>query len=230
MIRESRDKTDASKTAGTKARPEEWIPLLLDIYEDLTLLLKDYRATPVVAGAGAYALHVEADPTKDIDITLSRPLTIDRLASLMSSLRRVLEERGYSVVGARIQQGRGTDDWVIQLLVSVSPGRIVGVEVFNLLSVRPLALYEVEEVIAYGKRLKALTLESWFASKLADPNGIDEHNLHRLESAVDKGIDKDKLFELLQRLSMTETIKTNAMDALKRTKHPRLRSLLSALI
>ena len=59
-------------------------------------------------------------------------------------------------MGARIQQGRGTDDWVIQLPVSVSPGRIVGVEVFNLLAVRPLALYEVEEVIAYGKKLKTL--------------------------------------------------------------------------
>ena len=29
---------------------------------------------------------------------------------------------------------------------------------------------------------------------------------------------------------MAETVKTNAMDALKRTKHSRLRSLLSTLI
>ena len=96
---EGKDEADAGKNIGARARPEEWIPLLLNIYEDLTLLLKDYKAMPVVAGAGVYALHVEADPTKDIDIALSKPLTIDKLASLMTSLRRVLEERGYSVVG-----------------------------------------------------------------------------------------------------------------------------------
>jgi len=119
---------------------------------------------------------------------------------------------------------------VIQVFIAISPGKIVGIEVFNLLAVRPLSLYETEIVEIEGLPVKTLTLESWVASKLADPNGVDEQNILRLEKAVEKGFNKTKLFEILMRLGMRETIRINSLDVLRRTRNEKLKKLLSLLI
>ena len=124
--------------------------------------------------------------------------------------------------------GRGIEDWVVQVFVAVGPGRVVGVEVFNMLAVRPLSLYEVEERTLKGRRVKVLTLESWVASKLADPNGVDEQNMRRLERAVEKGIDEAKLLEILRRLGMHSTVSLNARSVLRRTRSDCLRRILQA--
>jgi len=44
--------------------------------------------------------------------------------------------------------------------------------VSNLLVCRPLSLYEVVDAELAGTPIKAVSLESWFASKLADRGGL----------------------------------------------------------
>jgi hypothetical protein len=39
----------------------------------------------------------------------------------------------------------------------------------------------------------------------------------RLEKAVEKGFDETKLFDILMRLGMMETIKINSLDVFRRT-------------
>jgi len=51
----------------------------------------------------------------------------------------------------------------------------------------------------------------------------------RLEKAVDKGGDVDRLVSIVQRLPMGEAIKVNAREALRRTRQQSLRSVLSVL-
>ena len=213
-----------------EASPEEWLPLFTDVHDCLLALSAGTDIRPVVAGAAAYALHIEADPTKDIDFVLSRPLEVGRLVDLLNMLTQLLRERGWRVIGGRVQQGRGSEDWVVQTFVVVRPGRVVGLEVFNLLAVRPLALYEVEEIMYLERRFLTLTRESWVASKLADPNGVTERNLRRLERMVESGIDETKLFQTLMRLSLNEVVQNNAKDMLRRTKNEKLKRILSILV
>ena len=221
---------DSGEGLDYKASPREWLPLLLEAYDTVGEVAGKLGVGVVVAGAGAYALHVEADPTKDVDLVLTKPLPIEKLARILEEASEKLEEKGWKITGGRIQQGRSSEDWVIQLFVSPSPGRIIGLEVFNLLAVRPLSLYEVEEK-AYGdKKLKTLTLESWIASKLADPNGVDTVNQRRLEKAVEeKQVDIPKLYQILMRLGLDEIIKANARSLLHRTRNPKLKRILQPL-
>jgi len=141
-FRGEREAGRAYERIGGRAEPGEWIPVLLDAYGELSRILERYGARPIVAGAGAYGLHVEFDPTKDVDIVLSKPLDVANLTEVMKELVRGLKDRGRRVVGARIQLGRGGEDWVIQVFVVAGSGRVVAVEVFNLLPVRPATLYE----------------------------------------------------------------------------------------
>lgn len=219
----------SSSELGAKVEPGEWLPLLLYSYNILKRMARRFSSEVVVAGAGAYAVHVEADPTKDVDFVLTKPLSVSDMSTMLQELSRELGLKGWRVVGGRLQQGRSGEDWVMQVFVAVSPGRVVGVEVFNLLAVRPLSLYEVVEVEYGGLKVKVLTLESWVASKLADPNGIDERNIRRLEKAVEKGIDEARLLNILTRLGMGEVIAINAKSTLNRTRSPKLRRLLQML-
>lgn len=225
-----RDNVEYEFETRLRAGPEEWLPLLLDVYECLSKLAIEMSVRPVVAGAAAFAFHVEADPTKNIDIVLSKPLEVGRLADLLNRLIQSLSERGWMIVGSRIQQGRSAEDWVVQVLVAVKPGRVVGVEVFNLLAMRPLSFYEVEEVIYQGRVFLVLTRESWVASKLADPSGVDERNLRRLEKMFEAGIDESRLFQILMKLSLNTIVQINAKDLLKRTRSEKLRRTLLMLV
>jgi hypothetical protein len=184
----------------------------------------------VLAGAGAYSVHVEVDSTKDVDFILSKPLDVKILVEMLEELAGRLEMRGFNVIGRRLQQGRAPEDWVIQIFIAINLGRIIGIKVFNLLAVRPLSLYEATVVEVEGLPVKTLTLESWIASKLADPNGVDELNLRRLEKAVERGFDRVRLLEMLRRLGMSETIKVNVRDVLERTCKQELRELLLMLV
>ncbi|MCE4612639.1 MAG: hypothetical protein F7C07_02260 [Desulfurococcales archaeon] len=218
-----------AEEAGMRAEPRYWLPLMVDAYEALKELAKRYGAELVVAGAGAYSLHVEPDTTRHVDLVLSSPLGVQVLVELLDGLRKHLEGSGYRVVGARVQHGRAPEDWVAQLFVAVAPGLVVAVEVFNLLAVRPLSLYETVETRHAGRALRVLSLESWVASKLADPNGVDAWNVRRMERAVDRGLDKGRLYGVLAGLGMHETVRLNARSVLERTASGRLRELLSAL-
>jgi len=107
---------------------------------------------------------------------------------------------------------------------------VVSIEAFNLLAVRPLSFFEVTEVEIEGIKVKVLTLESWVASKLADPNGVDELNVRRLEKAVRRGVDEARLFEILMRLGMWEVVSVNARSVMRRTHDRRLIELLQMLV
>ncbi len=214
-----------------RARPEVWIPILLDFYKVAERIVRGFSVDVAVAGAGAYAVHMDPDSTKDIDLVLSHPLSVGDLAEILNKVREGLGRLGYRCVGARIQQGRGLEDWVIQIFVAASPGSIVGLELFNLLATRPLSLYSVEDAVLRGQRIKVLSLESWIASKLADPNGVDELNLRRLERVAENAsFSEAELFEILARLGLREIVKSNARDLLDRTGSRRLRELLTLLI
>ena len=219
-----------SEGYGPRAAPGEWLPLLLDAYIVVSQLARRFGLEVVIAGAGAYSLHVEADPTKDVDLVFSKPLPVSALPTILEELSRELRFRKWNVIGGRIQQGRSAEDWVIQLFVAVKPGRVVSVEVFNLLAVRPLSFFEVTEVEIESIKVKVLTLESWIASKLADPNGVDELNVRRLEKAVRRGINEAKLFEILMGLGMREVVSINARSAMRRTQDRRLIELLQMLV
>ena len=212
-----------------RALPEEWIPLMKIAYEELEDITGKMGVDIVLAGAGAYSVHVEPDSTRDVDFILSKSLDVKILVEILEEFAKKLEMRGFNVIGRRIQQGRAPEDWVIQIFIAVNLGRVVGIKVFNLLAVRPLSLYEATIVEVEGLPIKTLTLESWVASKLADPNGVDEHNLRRLEKAVERGFDKVRLLEMLRRLGMRETIKVNARDVIERTCEQKLRELLLML-
>lgn len=213
-----------------RASPEEWIPIMKIAYEELKNITSRMGVDAVLAGAGAYSVHVEVDSTKDVDFILSKPLDVKMLVEILEELAERLEMRGFNVIGRRLQRGRAPEDWVIQIFIAVNLGKVVGIKAFNLLAVRPLSLYEATVVEVEGLPVKTLTLESWIASKLADPNGVDEHNLRRLEKAVERGFDKVRLLEILRRLGMSETIKVNARDVLERTCKQELRELLLMLV
>jgi len=208
--------------AEFRADPSKWIPLLIDVYKELSNIMSSLGIDIVVAGAGAYSIHVELDSTKDIDLVLLKPVNIEILGRVLLELSNKLMSKRWRVVGERIQLGRSSEDWVAQIFIAVKPGHIIGVEIFNFLAVRPLTLYEVKETVLQGTTLKVLSLESWIASKFADPNGIDVHNLKRLEKAVMMEIDEVKLLEILRRLGMDEVIKLNARSILRKTHSEKL--------
>jgi len=217
------------ESGGALASPELWIPVFRAAYRAVSELAFGHGVSVAVAGSAAYSVHVELDETKDIDLVLSRPLEVGVLAAMLPRLEAALRGEGFRIVGGRLQLGRTPEDWAGQLIVAPAQGRVVGVEVFNLLACRPLSLYEVVDAELAGTPIKAVSLESWFASKLADPGGLGIRDIARLEKAVEKGVDIDKLISIVQRLSMGETIKINARDALRRTRHQGLRAVLSIL-
>lgn len=230
MVQEFQRKSRNNSEYSPRAKPEEWIPLLLDSYEIVSTIAKRFNVEVVVAGAGAYAFHVEADPTKDVDLVFTSPLPVEKLPYILHELSEKLKKRGWRIVGGNIQQGRSAEDWVIQVFVAVNTGRVVGVEVFNLLAMRPLTFYDIEEKSLDNKRLKTLTLESWIASKLLDPNGIDEHNIRRLEKAIEKGVNEAKLFQIIMRTGLQRLASINARDTLRRTNNPKLKQLLQMIV
>jgi hypothetical protein len=199
----------------SRALPEEWIPLMMIAYEELKNITGRMGVDVVLAGAGACSVHVEVDSTKDVDFILSKPLDVKMLVEMLEELAERLEIRGFNVIGRRLQQSRAPEDWVIQIFIAINLGRIIGIKVFNLLAVRPLSLYEATVVEVEELPVKTLTLESWIAKAGRDPNGVDEHNLRRLEKAVERGFDRVRLLEILRRLGMGETIKVNARDVLE---------------
>jgi hypothetical protein len=147
----------------SRALPEEWIPLMMIAYEELKNVTGRMGVDVVLAGAGAYSVHVEVDSTKDVDFILSKPLDVKMLVEMLEELAERLEIRGFNVIGRRLQQSRAPEDWVIQIFIAINLGRIIGIKVFNLLAVRPLALYEATVVEVEELPVKTLTLESWIA-------------------------------------------------------------------
>ncbi|MEB3778754.1 MAG: hypothetical protein GSR85_00765 [Desulfurococcales archaeon] len=230
MAQEFYEDEDKAREPGPRVEPGKWLPLLKDAYTVISRLARRFGVGVVIAGAGAYSLHVEADPTKDVDFVLTKPLPPGDLAMMLQELESVLKTRGWRVLGGRLQHGRVPEDWVVQVFVAVDHGKVVGIEVFNLLAVRPLSFYEVTEVTYKGVKVKVITLESWVASKLADPNGIDKLNVERLERAVEKEINEAKLLDILRRLGMREVIPVNARSVLRRTRSERLKRLLQMLV
>ena len=87
-----------------RALPEEWIPLMKIAYEELKNITGRMGVDVVLAGAGAYSVHVEADSTKDVDFILSKPLDVKILVEILEELAERLEMRGFNVIGRRIQQ------------------------------------------------------------------------------------------------------------------------------
>jgi len=221
---------NAGREVNSRAKPEEWIPLLMNAYRALREILEEFKVKPVIVGAGAYGIHVEFDPTKDIDIALSKPLLVSELGTILNRLSNSLKTLGYRVLGGGLQQGRSPEDWVIQIFIGVKPGRIVGLEIFNLLNARPLSVFETKTTYLEGEMFEVLTLESWITSKLTDPNGIDERNLRRLEKSLEKNVNVEKILEIVMRSGLSEIAKINAKDALARTRHAKLKTLLTVLI
>jgi hypothetical protein len=84
--------------------PEEWVPLMKIAYEELKSITSRMGVDVVLAGAGAYSIHVEADSTKDVDFILSKPLDVKILVEILEKLAERLEMRGFNVIGRRIQQ------------------------------------------------------------------------------------------------------------------------------
>lgn len=210
--------------------PEKWLPLLLDAYRELLGILEPFSVRPVIVGAAAYGLFVEFDPTKDVDIALSNPLSPDKLISLLNMLIQALRGRGYRVLSGLIQLGRSADDWVIQIPVVVGAGEVVGLEVFNTLNTRPVTLFETTTLYIHRETVYTLTLESWIASKLTDPNGIDEYNLERLEKATERDVDVEKVLEIIMRTGLLEVAKMNARSVVSKVRSTKLKSLLAYLL
>jgi len=44
---------------GSRIDPEDWIPLLLNVYDTLSSIVQEFGVWITVVGAGAYAIHVE---------------------------------------------------------------------------------------------------------------------------------------------------------------------------
>lgn len=213
-------------------QPKEWIPVFLIVYRTLAVTLSRHGVRPIAAGSIAYSLNIKLEPTKDIiDILLSKPLDQSRLVEVERALESTLRSHGYTITLQRIQLGASAEDWVIQLFVVTPSGVEIGVEVFNLLIARPASLFETTARNLGGMDIdiETLTLESWFASKLADPNGIDETNLERLGKAA-AYIDLRKSFEILMRLSLRKIVQENAEDAMRRTRDAKLKEILGLLL
>lgn len=69
-----------------RAQPREWLPLLVDAYQVLDGLAREAGVGVVVAGAGAFAVHVEAEPTKYIGFVLSKPIPLEGMGRLLQGL------------------------------------------------------------------------------------------------------------------------------------------------
>jgi hypothetical protein len=77
--------------------PEEWVPLMKIAYEELKSITSRMGVDVVLAGAGAYSVHVEADSTKDVDFILSKPLDVKMLVKILEELAERLEMRGFNM-------------------------------------------------------------------------------------------------------------------------------------
>ncbi len=82
-----------NKRRDVRARPEVWIPILLDFYKVAERIVRGFSVDVAVAGAGAYTVHMDLDSTKDIDLVLLHPLSVGDLAEI---LERVAENASFS--------------------------------------------------------------------------------------------------------------------------------------
>jgi len=217
------------ESGGALAPPELWIPVFRAAYRAASELASGHGASVAVAGSAAYSAHVEVVEARDIDLVLSRPLGVGILASMFPRLEAALRGEGLRAVGGGLQLGRTPENWTGQVIVAPAPGALVRVVVSNLLACRPLSLYEVVDAELAGTPIKVISLESWFASRLADPGWLGSRDIAMLEKAVERGVDMDRLAKIVWRLSAGETIKINARDALQRTGHQGLRAVLRLL-
>jgi len=214
---------------GVLAPPELWIPVFKAAYRAVSELASGHGASVAVAGSAAYSAHVGVVGARDIDLVLSRPLEVGVLAAVLPRLEVALRGEGLRAVGGGLRPGRTPEDWAGQLVVAAAPGVLVRAVVSNLLACRPLPLYEVVDAELAGTPVKAVSLESWFASKLADPGGLGTRDIAMLERAVERGVDVDKLTGIVRRLSAGYVVRANARDALGRTGHQGLAAVLRLL-
>ena len=208
-------------------RFEDWFPVFMIVYNRLEEL--GYK--PVGIGAVAFSLLMRPESTKDVDIALERETPIEELARIGRLVEGVLSMRNYRARFSGIVQGSGTEDWILQAYVVLSKGKILGIEVFTRVSAIPVTFYALNEVERNGLVVRVLSLESWFASKLIDPNGIDERNLRRMERATGR-IRREALFEVLRKLKVRkrDVFLANVEDLIRRTQNQELRDLLTFFI
>ena len=83
MAQEFHEDRVSTGRQAARVEPGEWVPLLLDAYEILSTITKHFGVGVVVAGASAYAVQVEADPTKDVDFVLTKPLPVEKLSTMV---------------------------------------------------------------------------------------------------------------------------------------------------
>lgn len=93
----------------------------MDTYRVLRKILDEFEAGSIAVDAGAYGIHVEPDPTKDVDIALSKPLSLGELGVVLSQLSDSLKALGYRVLGGGLQHGRSSEDWIIQIFIGLKP-------------------------------------------------------------------------------------------------------------
>jgi hypothetical protein len=84
--------------ASPRVLPEDWIPMVRTTYEELRDLAGGLGLEIVLAGAGAYSVHVLADPTKYIDYVLSKPIDVRAMIDLYERFVDRLDRKGLNVV------------------------------------------------------------------------------------------------------------------------------------
>jgi hypothetical protein len=85
-------------SASPRVLPEDWIPMMRTTYEELRDLAGELGLEIVLAGAGAYSVHVLADPTKDIYYVLSKPIDVRAMIDLYEGFVDRLVRKGVNVV------------------------------------------------------------------------------------------------------------------------------------
>jgi len=101
-------------------QPTKHLPLLTDIHRELLKILEPLGIRPIIIGTA-----------ESFDITLSKPLPVDKLAPTPVALVQALRDHGYRVLGELIQMGRSADDWIIRIPVVMKAGEIAELRVFN---------------------------------------------------------------------------------------------------
>jgi hypothetical protein len=205
-------------------QPDIWKDVFAEVFD----VLRELGYDVIGIGAVAFSANFFEDTTKDVDVALGEPIEFGEMKRVGSAVERRLKSAGLPARFERVQLGRSPEDWVTQVFVFPMPGRVLAVEVFNLIVARPASLFDSVTVSKWGiESLKVLDPESWFTSKIGDPNGVDSVNLKRLEFAS-KYIDMWKVIEVLRRTSLLAVAKENAEDVAQRS--PRLSSFLKPLL
>jgi len=102
--------------------------LLLDAYRELVEILEPFGIKPMVVGVAMRG------PVKSLNIALSKPIPVDKLASVLVALAQALRDRGYRVLGEVIQMGRSSDDWILRMPIVIRAGEIAELRIFNVLN------------------------------------------------------------------------------------------------